>query len=569
MASNPNIRLHFIGFIFTLFALILIGRLFHIQILLGAKYMAEAEGQYENTGTRLYDRGTIYFKNKDNVLVSAATLKRGRSLVIDTTLLKDSDSAFRALSNLLPIDKETFFLRAGKKNDPHEEIMKNIDEKTAEKIEDLHIDGVTLPVSQWRYYPGKSLGSHALGFVGYNDEGFSGQYGLERYYESTLARDGGGLYKNFFTDIFSDIGSVISGEDVRKAGDIVLTIDTTVENAIEKELEGLEKDFNIKSGGVIVIRPDTGEIVGMGAVPDFDPNDYGAEKDISVFTNPLVSNLYEFGSIVKPLTLAAAIDAGAITEKDTYHDEGYVIIEDARINNFDKKGRGTVSMQEILNQSLNTGAVYVMQKLGRASFRDYMEGFGLGGTTNIDLPGETNGNIENLYTNHNVEFATASFGQGIAISPIGMTRALATLANGGMLVRPHLVAEFTYNGLPSRIVRTEEQGKVLKESTTERVATMLTEVVDTALLDGKVKLPHHSIAAKTGTAQIPNNEGGYYSDQFLHAFFGYFPAYDPEFLVFLYIVRPERARYASETLTNPFMNITKFLINYYEIPPDR
>jgi cell division protein FtsI/penicillin-binding protein 2 len=198
-----------------------------------------------------------------------------------------------------------------------------------------------------------------------------------------------------------------------------------------------------------------------------------------------------------------------------------------------------------------------------------MLNFGLGEKTLIDLPDEVSGRVINLESRQDIEYATASFGQGIAMSPINITRALASLANGGVLVRPHLVKEFKYDGFPSRVVYTEEQGKVLSKETSERISRMLVKVVDEALVGGKAKLPQHTVAAKTGTAQIANPTGGYYEDRFLHSFFGYFPAYKPKFLIFMYIVNPKTGRYSSETLTDPFMNITKFLLNYYEIPPDR
>jgi cell division protein FtsI (penicillin-binding protein 3)/stage V sporulation protein D (sporulation-specific penicillin-binding protein) len=273
--------------------------------------------------------------------------------------------------------------------------------------------------------------------------------------------------------------------------------------------------------------------------------------------------------IVKPLTMAAGLDAGVVSETDTYTDEGFLKIDDYTIYNFDKKGRGVVNMQAVLDNSLNTGVVYVARKLGQDAFKDYFTKFGLAEKTLVDLPDEGSGSIANLDSKRDINFATASFGQGIAVTPINMTRALASLANGGYLIRPHVVSEINYKGFPTKKINTEESGKVLSEDTSRRITAMLVHVVDKALLKGTVALPHYSIAAKTGTAQISNPNGGYYTDRYLHSFFGYFPAYDPKFLVFLYAVHPQNAEYASQTLTMPFMDITQFLLNYYQIPPDR
>ncbi len=570
MDYNPVLRLRFLIVLFVLLALLLIGRLFNIQLVNGEDYKLVAEGQYINQSGNLYNRGTIFFKKRDGVLVSAATLKRGYNLVINPSRLEDPEGVYRILSKYVELEKEDFFFKAAKHEDPHEELVSGVSEEVADKIKEHNLTGVVLESQQKRYYPGDSLASHVLGFVGFSGAEFSGRYGVERYYDETLDRTQEKVFKNFFVEIFSGIGDILKGEDLQKDGDIVLTIEPLVQNFVEKELEELVEEFYISAGGVIVIDPNTGEIASMAAYPSFDPGNYFDENDINIFSNPLVSNIYEFGSILKPLTVAAALDADAITKSDTFNDPGFVVIDGSRINNFDKKGRGNnVPIQEVLNQSLNTGAIYVMQQLGRGKFKEYIENFGLAKKTQIDLPEEINGDIKNLDSKREIEFATASFGQGVAYTPIGITRALSTLANDGILIRPHVVSEFKYTGLPSKEINTEEQGKVLKQSTSRRISTMLTEVVDDALLDGTVALPQYSIAAKTGTAQIPAPDGGYYEDRFLHSFFGYFPSYDPEFLVFLYIVKPVGARYASQTLTEPFMDITEFLLNYYEIPPDR
>jgi cell division protein FtsI/penicillin-binding protein 2 len=227
-------------------------------------------------------------------------------------------------------------------------------------------------------------------------------------------------------------------------------------------------------------------------------------------------------------------------------------------------------MQEILNQSLNTGVSWIVTQMGKDKFRDYFLNFKIGSETGIDLPNEAFGLIDNLNSPRDVEYATASFGQGIAMTPIATTRALATLANGGRLTTPHLVKRIEYDSGEIKEINYPEGSQVITEETSEEISRMLTNVVDDALLGGSVALPNHTIAAKTGTAQIPDPiQGGYYDDKFLHSFFGYFPAFDPEYIVFMYTVEPQGVRYASETLTEPFMDITKFLINYYSIPPDR
>jgi cell division protein FtsI (penicillin-binding protein 3)/stage V sporulation protein D (sporulation-specific penicillin-binding protein) len=227
-------------------------------------------------------------------------------------------------------------------------------------------------------------------------------------------------------------------------------------------------------------------------------------------------------------------------------------------------------MQEVINQSLNTGAVFVMQKLGKDRFREYFTNFGLGEKTGIDLPDEATGLINNLKSTRLVEYATASFGQGVAVSPIEITRALASLGNGGYLVKPYVVKRLErVNTKLSTDTKPVVGRQVIKPATSQAITKMLVTAVDTALVHGSAKLDHYTIAAKTGTAQMPIPGGGYYADRYLHSFFGYFPASNPRFIVFLYMVNPKGVQYASESLVSPFMNLTKFLLNYYNVPPDR
>jgi cell division protein FtsI/penicillin-binding protein 2 len=374
---------------------------------------------------------------------------------------------------------------------------------------------------------------------------------------------------NFFAELFSNLGELVYRKDESTSGDIVTTLEPTVSRMLDSVLMETNDTYDSKLTGAIIMDPQTGEIIAMNAVPGFDLNDRTGAT-IDQFQNPLVENVYEFGSTIKALTVAAGLDSGAIVPETTYYDSGSLNLDTFTIRNFDGRGRGTVPMQEILNQSLNTGVAWIVDQMGKDKFRDYFMNYKIGSETGIDLPNEAFGLIENLNSPRDVEYATASFGQGIALTPIAATRALATLGNGGKLVTPHLVKRIDYDDGTSKDIHYPDGHQVLTVETSEEISRMLTTVVDDALRNGTVALPNHTIAAKTGTAQIPDPvQGGYYEDKFLHSFFGYFPAFDPEYIIFMYTVEPQGVRYASETLTAPFMDITKFLINYYSIPPDR
>jgi cell division protein FtsI/penicillin-binding protein 2 len=317
--------------------------------------------------------------------------------------------------------------------------------------------------------------------------------------------------------------------------------------------------------------PTNGEIVAMAVHPTFNLNAYGSVSEPSLYKNPLVENVYEMGSIIKPITMAAGLDAGVVSADTTYTDHGEVTYNGATIQNWDGQSHGEVTMQTVLNKSLNTGAAYIQQQLGNEQFSEYIEAFELGEETGVDLPNEAHGLMSNLQSSRNIEHATASFGQGIAMTPIATVRALAALANGGELITPHVAEEVRLeSGLTRSISHEESRQRVISEEASDEITRMLVNVVDEALLGGDAELSNHSVAAKTGTAQIAKPSGdGYYEDEFLHSFFGYFPAYEPRYIAFFYTVKPQGAKYASQTLARPFLDTAQFLINYYDIPPDR
>lgn len=552
---------------------VLVGRLYALQIVHGEELAARADRQYVRPDQNLYDRGSIFFKDKDGRLVSAATIRSGFTVALSPRTLTEKgvnlEEAYEKINTIIPIEKDVFFLRAGKKDDPYEEIGKRIEPDAAKRVEELGIPGVNVYRERWRYYPGGTLAARVVGFVGNDGEGVSGRYGLERFYEDTLVRSDSGAYVNFFAEIFSNLSDSLAGEGIR-AGDIVTSIEPSVQSFLDGLVARVNDEYRSNMTGAVVVNPATGEIYAMSLFPTFDLNRFKDVRDASVFANPLVEGVYELGSIMKPITVAIGLDTGAVTPATTYHDAGFIVLDKAKVSNFDGKGRGTVLMQEVLNQSLNTGAAFVEQKVGNSRFADYLMKLGFDTETGVDLPNEGVSIVENLESPRDIEYATASFGQGIAITPMTMVRALAALGNGGTLVTPHVVTEVKYRNGFSRKVEPADGARIFRPETSEEITRMLVTVVDTALRGGTAKNPRYSVAAKTGTAQIAKvGERGYYDDRYLHSFFGYFPAFDPTYLIFLYTIEPKGVRYASETLTQPFLDTVKFLINYYEIPPDR
>lgn len=560
------IRIRIILFGLCAVALLLVTRLYFVQIVHSNVYSDRADRQYFRPNTSIFSRGSILFETKDGKYIDAATLKTGYTVALNPGIIEHPEDVYNNLVFALNLDEDSFFERANKHDDPYEEIAKRVPKTEADKIEELDLSGVSVFKERWRFYPGNTLASHVLGFMSYKEDELKGRYGLERQYDDILDKQKNNIYANFFVEIFSSIGDTVTGKE--HSGSVVTTIEPTVQTFIEKEAENIIKQWNSEKVGIIVMNPKTGAIYAIALNPTFDLNEFSQVDHVGVFGNSLVEDVYEMGSIVKPLTMAIGLDTGAITPETTYEDKGQLTLNNRTFYNFDKKARGVVPMQQILNQSLNTGVVFIVGKVGNEEFSKYMKKL-IGQKTGIDLPNEAIPLVDNLDSPRDIEHATASFGQGIAMSPIAITRALASLGNGGLLVTPHVVKQIDYDVGFSKNVAPENTERIFSEETSEEISRMLVKVVDEALLGGKFSLPTHTIASKTGTAQMANGSGGYYEDEFLHSFFGYFPAFDPEFIVLLYNVKPRGVQYASQTLTEPFINIAQFLINYYEIPPDR
>ncbi|MCF7834349.1 MAG: penicillin-binding protein 2 [Candidatus Pacebacteria bacterium] len=563
-------RERIIIFVILIASAVLLSKLFLLQIVHSESYIEKADRQYLTPSTNIFERGTIYFSRKDGELVSAAIQNTGYKLAVNPNIVSvNSAEVYKKLSSIILLDEKSFLEKANKKNDPYEEIANRLNKKEADAISELKISGVHLSREKWRFYPANELSAQTLGLVGYKGDELGGRYGLEREYEDVLTRKEDNTYNNFFAEVFSGLSETLFSDE-KKNGDIVTTIEPIVQGLIEKTLSEVKEKYRVDSIGGIIMDPKTGAIYAMATLPSFDPNNFSKTGSNDVYGNPLVENVLEFGSVIKPLVVAAGLDTGVIKADTKYDDKGSVWVEKKEIFNFDKKARGVVTMQEVLNQSLNTGMVFIYKKLGKNNIRDYLLSYGIKEKTNIDLPNETSGLVSNLNSPRDIEYANASFGQGIALTPVELIRALASLSNDGILVTPHLVDRIRYEGGREEKLQYPTVKSKISLETSEEISRMLVGVMDQALKSGNAKLDRYSIAVKTGTAQVADNKnGGYYKDRHTHSFFGYFPAYDPKFIILLYATNPKGSPYASTTWADPFMSMAKFLINYYDVPPDR
>ncbi len=551
-------------------ALLLVTRLYFVQVVHGSEFALRAERQYMSASQELYDRGTIYFTRKDGTVLSAATLTNGFTVAMTPKLIKDPEAAYAALAALTPIEYDAFMTSVARKEDPYEVVARRVSEDSGRAIEELDIPGIRVERERWRSYPGETRAAQSIGFVAYDDDDtLAGRFGLERYYNDALSRDAVGVFGNFFAELFSNLSDVTLDARKTREGDLITTIEPVVQEKLDQILLEINAQYGSSETGGIIMNPKTGAIVALDTAPSFNANDF-SNGDPAHFGNPLVEHRYEFGSIVKALTMAAGLDSGVVTPSSTYNDTGCTTLNNKTFCNYDLKARGVTPMQEILSQSLNMGAAFVALQVGHERFRGYFKDLGMATETGIDLPSEIKGDLGNIETSpRDIEYATASYGQGIAQTPVQMVRALGALANGGQIVTPHLVDKIRLESGIEKKLSWGTPERVFSAKATEETTRMLVEVVDTKLANGSVMIPEMSVAAKTGTAQVAGTDGKYAEAKYFHSFFGYFPAYDPEFIIVLYTREPQGVQYASETLTHPFMDLTHFLINYYEIPPDR
>lgn len=569
MRARFRSRIRFVLAGVLVVALLIATRLYFVQIVHGATYAERAERQSAAPGG-LFDRGTIYMTRKDGTRIGAATLATGYLAAVNPALLEDPRRAYAAIAAVAStsLSERAFIAAAGKPGQIYVEAAHHLSEERGAALAAQKISGLLVLRERWRYYPGGDLAAPALGIVSYGSgDTLAGRTGLEARYDAVLARSGDSLYRNFFAELFSGAENLLSAAGGAREGNLITTIEPEVETRLMDNLAKVNERYASRSTGGVIMDPATGAILALASYPSYDANAF-TRVDPALLGNPLVENVHEFGSIMKPLTMAAALDAGVVTPATTYNDTGCITVNTAKICNWDGKARGVIPMVEIIKQSLNVGASWLAIRLGQERERSYFTAL-FGEKTGIDLPAEGRALLANLSTREQVNYDTAAFGQGVAVTPVAMIRALGVLANGGKMVRPHLVSAIELDSGVVRPLDWSGETPVVSREAARETAAMMTALFDEKLAGGRAKIPTMSVATKTGTAQLTDGAGGYYTDRFFHSEVAFFPAYAPRFVILLYTDNPKGVQYASETLTPALLDLTHFLIDYYGVPPDR
>lgn len=567
--SNGIDRVDLLRASFLVFGSIIVVRLFIVQVVQGSDYKALAFDTHELFQELIPERGEILVHDKYTTsgTVPIATNKILSEVHAEPTHITDPNATAEALSPLLNIPKKDLLEKIDKPDDPDEILKRRVPEEVVRAIEDLNLIGIKFRDEQWRYYPEGEYAAHITGYFGYSDTERIGQYGLEGYFEDDLKGEAGYIEgeKDAFGRFLTIGDNVI--EKAQDGTDLVLTIDKNIQFYACDKLKSEVERLSAKEGTVIIMDPATGAIIAMCNYPSFDPNTYNEVESIDVFANSAVSDAYEPGSVFKPITMAAGLDSGALTPSTTYTDPGARDVCGFKVTNFDGKSYGTKTMTEVLENSLNTGTMFAVEQMGSSVFNDYVHRFGFGEPTNIELSNESSGDITPIETISDCYTLPASYGHGFTVSPLQLITAFAAIANGGSLLQPYIVDSYIH---PSG-VETQTDPKVVQtvmsQSTASTLSAMLVSVIDNGHAK-RAAVPGYFLAGKTGTALVVGSNGKYDRNRHNDTFAGFGPVSDPKFVMLIKMNEPQ-SEYAEGSVVPMWGELAQYLLNYYQVPPDR
>jgi cell division protein FtsI/penicillin-binding protein 2 len=565
------LRAYLVYLVFLAAAALIGSRLFMLQIRHHHEYLARAASQQQHTSIIEPERGQILLVDKNGSTQPIATNKNFPFLYIVPKEIREPEKVALALAELLNIPRDVIFTRASKEGDPYELIARRLSDQTVKAIKSLKLEGTYIDVERLRFYPLNGIAADTVGFVKKTDDGnLKGEYGVEAAYDKFL-RGRPGVELNI-RDASGNTFLQFQNSLPEPGASLIMTIDPNVQFRAEELLTESAKKWDARSGTLIAVNAKNGAILALANWPTFDPNYFSKEKDLRVFMNEAVSSRFEPGSVFKPITMAAALEEKAITPDTLYNDTGEVVIGNYVIRNSDLKAHGRVNMTKVLQESYNTGAVFAANAIGYEKFREYLTHvFLLEDPTGIDLPGEIRGDLSGLWPPNGrpINFATASFGQGIAVTPIKLIEVFAAFANGGIRIRPHIISSIKYPDGRIESVNDSKsvKAKFLSEATIRDLTKMMIAVIEGGT-GRRARIRGYTVAGKTGTAQIPSPSGGY-SDEVIHTFVAFTPYTDPPFVILAKLERPRGVRFAEGSVVPVVRDLLEFMLQYYSIIPDR
>lgn len=565
ISGNDNKRIEYTVRVLLCIAVVLMGRLFFLQIIDKSDLQAKNLSQVQVDRKLQSPRGTIYDRNGRPLAMSVVT----KSLYADPKMIKQSPNEIAELiapyvtmskDNIVKsLQEDTAFVWLDRMMEPEKS------KAVAQLIKDKNLEGLNFVEESKRYYPNGNLAAQVLGFVGTDDKGLDG---LEMVLDDELK---GGIQKELVaTDRKGNaiFGSVLSKYLPDKGKSVTLTIDASIQFIAERALDKAMEDTGAKHASVIVMDPKNGEILAMANRPSYDPNNYNQSGE-EAFKNIAVTNLYEPGSTFKPIIASAALAAGKWKLDTVYNDKGAFAANGHIIRNWNGEGYGPVRLLDILKYSLNTGMAEIGTTTGADILSKYVRNYGFGSKTGIELPGEGDGILYEPDDMSKLDVATMSIGQGIAVTPLQMVRAFGALANGGAMMKPHIIK--SYSNSQGDVTSTTETSVVGQPVPAETVKTIV-DILEKEVSEGggtKAMVEGYHFAGKTGTAQkLDTKHGGYLDGQYIASFIGFGPVEDPKFVVLVVIDDPQKGSYYGSQIVAPvFKDIVSQLVRYYKMSP--
>lgn len=567
-------RIKIILVLIMAFGAIILLRLFWLQVIKHNYYLKIAGEQHWARDVIQAKRGKIYVKDDTTDGPASPTSSQGGlyPLAENQTLalafaapeeIENKGDVAKKLAPVLEMEKGKI-KELLEKNHTYVPLKHQLSHETEEKVKSLNIRGIGTSPEQWRYWPEGKLASQLLGFV---DADGNGKYGLEQYFDDEL-KGVPGLYK---AEIDTKGTRIAFGNNVlvppKDGESLVLSVNRDVQMQAEKLIAESVKKYSAANGSVIVMNPDNGEIIAMANYPTYDLDKYGEVKDYSVFRNSAVTDEYEPGSIFKVITMAAGLDTKKVEPDTKYEDTGSVELNGYKIMNSDKKAHGWQTMTYVLQESLNTGAIFVLNQIGKPVFYDYVKKFGFGVLSGIEQSSESIGKVSAPGEVNDHTYATMTFGQSISTTAVQMITSFAAVANGGKLVKPHLVIEKLLDDGKKETIDSRPIREVISPEAAAKERQMMVNVVEKGH-GYQAKVKGYKVAGKTGTAQVPRKDGnGYDPAKNIGSFIGFGPADSPRFIVMAKVDYPKGVPWAEESAAPVVGQMLDFLFKYYQIPP--
>lgn len=528
--SRMKIALLIITFVF----IVIIARVFYIQVIDYKKLNKYAGNLWSRNLPIKADRGLIYDRNgvvlADNVTTT--------SLVLIPNQIKDKEGTTQKLAEILGVSYEDMYKHVSKKTSierVHPE-GRQLSYETADKIKDLKLDGVYLVKESKRSYPYDTYLAHTLGFVGVDNQGLSG---IELTYDKYLTGEDGAI--KYYSDAKGNRLKLKEVYEQPQDGmNITLTINNEIQSSLERELDNAVTKYDPDRAIGIVMDPNNGEILAMSARPNFSPSNYQDYSLEEINRNLPIWATYEPGSTFKIITLAAALEEGKVDlDKDTYNDSGSIKVENATLHCWKHGGHGHETFLQVVENSCNPGFVVLGQRLGKNKLFEYIDKFGFGKKTGIDLNGEGTGIIFNLNKVGPVELATTAFGQGVSVTPIQQITAVSAAINGGKLYKPYIVKSI--NEPETNTVIQENKKTLVRQVISEKTSAEVRRSLESVVANGSGRTAYidgYRVGGKTGTAQKVEN-GHYLDNNYILSFIGFLPADDPQVVVYVAVDNPK------------------------------